>query len=440
MPVQRSAEPVHALHGPAPSLLTRLVQRAGQDRLVRTAGPLVVNTVTNGVLGVLFWIVAARQYAPGELAQGSAMVSAMTTLSGLCQLNMAAGLAALLPRSGNVPRMIVQTYLVVTGFSLLILPLFAFLVLPRLSDLSEVLAAPSTLLLFTGAVLVHNLFALQDAALVAQRWGRWIPTENAVFGVAKLALLVVLAASIPGLGVFVSWLVPMLVLVPVVSGSVLVAARRQKRKPAAPLPSRRGTARELGLDYVGYLFLLCSSMALPVVAFELLEPGAAAVFSIAWMMCASLDLFATNVGTALTVEASHGHDLAALLRTALHRVLPLIGAVVVAVVVAAPWVLQLFGSGYSSEGTTTLRILALSTLPRAIATMAVAEARASRDMGFILWIRVLGCVAVLGLAFLLAPSMGAPGVATAWLVAQALSAVAAGLRFRRLVSVPSRGA
>ena len=58
---------------------------------------------------------------------------------------------------------------------------------------------------FALAVAGWGVFTLQDSVLTALRGVFWVPVENALFGMIKIALLVALAGALPSLGIFISW-------------------------------------------------------------------------------------------------------------------------------------------------------------------------------------------------------------------------------------------
>jgi len=395
------------------------------DPLTRTALPLVLNTGLNGILGLVYWVVAARLYDQATVGINMALIAAMATLSAITQLNLGAGLAVLVPRAGeHARRVVLQTYLVVTLFAIAALALFFTLVLPHLTELSAVLDSTPRVLFFAVAVLTYNIFALQDAALVALRRGKLVPIENTTFGILKVGFLLPLFVILPTFGILASWVLPILLIIPVVSW-LIFGGRRDRVPAAARVPRPRESLSKLGLDYLGYLFQVCTTFFLPVVALELLDPVSAAVFAVAWQTSSTLDLLATNVGVALTVETSYGQDPATLRRAVFRRAMPVVCVVTVIGVLAAPLLLQLYGSRYSSQGVHTLQILLLASVPRALITLAVAEARAHRKIWFIVWLRAQNCVLVLGSAFLLAPRLGVDGIALAWLIAQLAGGVVA---------------
>lgn len=411
------------------SVITRkgAPHRAWHGRLLRTALPLLLTTGLNGVLGVAYWIVAARYYDSGTVATNTAIIAAVATLSGVSQLNLGPSLGVLVPRAKGGPRRVVlQVYAAVSAYSVVVLVAFVLLVLPHLSRLATALDTPGRLVLFAAAVLAFNLFALQDAALAALRRGHVIPVENGTFGIAKIAGLVVLAGSMPALGIFTSWLVPMAVLVPLVSGYVLLG---RHQLPATPLrrTSPRESLPELAQDYAGYLFQVASTFFLPVIALELLDPPSAAVFSIAWLTSSTIDLLATNIGTALTVETSYGESPAAMRHTILRRAVPSVGVVALVGVLVAPWVLDLYGGSYRSAGLHALQLLLIAGVPRCVVTFAIAECRAHRRIGTIVWLRAQNACVAVGLSIVLGPHLGVLGMALAWLAAQIAGAATASL-------------
>ena len=149
------------------------------------------------------------------------------------------------------------------------------------------------------------------------------------------------------------------------------------------------------------------------------------MFAVAWLTSSTIDLLATNVGTALTVETSYGESPAALRRTILRRAMPLVALVTAVGLLLAPLILRLYGSEYSAGGLHTLQILLLAGMPRCLVTFAIAESRAHRNIKTIVWLRAQNAALALGLSFLLTPRFGVEGMALAWLVAQLLGAATA---------------
>src|SRR5260370_24573967 len=73
-----------------------------RDPLLRNGYALIINVGATSVLGLLYWILAARLYSPAEVGVGNAAISLMQLLAGIGgQLTFAAALARFIPRAGG---------------------------------------------------------------------------------------------------------------------------------------------------------------------------------------------------------------------------------------------------------------------------------------------------------------------------------------------------
>ncbi|GAA2344942.1 hypothetical protein [Dactylosporangium salmoneum] len=387
---------------------------------------LMANTVLSSVLGVAYWALAARLYSAAQLGIGAAMVSTMTFLSNLSQLNLNGTLARFLPAAGRQgTRLVGYAYgtsclvaLAISGAFLTIAPVVA-------GQFGFLRRAPLLALCFALAVAGWGVFTLQDSVLTALRGAVWVPAENALFGVLKIALLVLLAGAAPSLGVFVSWnLAVVAALIPV---NLLVFRRLLPRLHArgdpGALPGRRALARFVALDYVGYLFMQAGTNALPLIVTAKLGAEANGVFYVAWLLGSSAELVAYHFGTSLTVEAAADESrLAAYTRQMLRRALLLFTPAVVLLCVSAPLLLALFGAHYAGAGANTLRLFAVAVLPKLVMIVFVAASRVQRRVGRIILVNAVSSTLVLSLTLVTMDELGVTGVGVAYLAAQLIVA------------------
>ncbi|MFG2167141.1 lipopolysaccharide biosynthesis protein [Micromonospora chersina] len=397
-----------------------------RDPLNGNVYALMLNTAVSSLLGITYWALAARLYSPAELGVGAAMVSTMTFLSNLAQLNLNGALARFLPAAaGQGSRLVGYSY-GLTCLAALALSGGFLLLAPRVSDrLGFLDRTPLLALAFALSVAGWCVFTLQDSVLTALRGVVWVPIENTVFGLLKIALLVLLAGAIPSLGIFVSWnLAVIAALVPI---NVLVFRRllpRQRgRHTGTPLPGRRVLARFVALDYVGYLFMQAGTNALPLIVTARLGAEANGVFYVAWLLGGSLELVAYHFGTSLTVEAAADESrLAAYARQVLRRGLLLFLPAVILLCVSAPLLLTLFGTGYAATGSGTLRLFAVAVLPKLVLTVFVAASRVQRRVGRIIAVHAATSTLVLSLALVAMAEIGVVGVGVAYLAGQVVVA------------------
>jgi aminoglycoside phosphotransferase (APT) family kinase protein len=272
------------------------------------------------------------------------------------------------------------------------------------------------------------VFNLQDSVLIGVRRAVFVPAENLAYSLAKIALLVALAGVAPHYGIFASWTAALAVsLVPV---NILIFRRllpwhAQSADGRLRAPTRRQLARFVSADYVGALFWLAATTLMPVIVVALEGATANAYFALAWMIGAPLYAVSGSTGASLVVTASR--DERGLPRYAGQALIQTAGIVIplaLALALAAPIVLRLFGGAYSQHGATTLSLVALAAIPNAMNALYVSVYRVRRKMSAVVALLGSLCGLVLGLAVVFLKLFGIAGVGLAWLVAESVVAAA----------------
>ncbi|OIJ64148.1 polysaccharide biosynthesis C-terminal domain-containing protein [Streptomyces mangrovisoli] len=432
---------------PAPEQSGRRLRLPGRGRapggnqLFRNAYALMLNTGISAVLGLGYWLVAARYYSDSAVGEGSAAIAAMKLLAGLTAVTLTGALARFIPISGrHTGRLIFRTYAgssvvvaVAAGLFLLTLNVWG----PSYSFLHS----PGVAVFFVLSVVAWNLLTLQDGVLTGLRSAPWVPVGNTVFSAVKLALLVALAAAIPMLGVFVSWVAA--IATSVVPLGLLVFRRLvprhiEKTANQAKPPSLREIGRFLAGDYTGSLFSLAVVYLVPVIVASQVSAEDNAYFYITTTIGGTTNLLAINMGASLTVEGSHDPArLAANTRAALKRMARIMLPVGGTLFLGAPYILHVFGQGYADAATPLLRWFAVGALLRVVMETYFAVLRAQSRTAGLAWLQGLLCVLVLGLTLVLLPRMGLTGAGVAEISSLAvIVAIAAPRLYRTLRTAP----
>lgn len=406
--------------------------------LMRNAYALMANTVVTGLLGLAYWLFGARHYAPADVGRASAAYSAMNLLAGITALSLIGAMARFIPQAGHrTGRLIRLGYLVSVITAAVGAAIFLLILGGRPGTSYSELNGLEPGLIFTGAVAVWAIFTLQDGALIGLRSARWVTLENALFGVAKIALLLPLAAVIPHTGLYVSWMVPAALAVPLVNILIfrkLVPAHARDAGHREP-PGRREVGRFLAGDVTGALMLLATVSLVPVLVALVVVPGVNAYFYMAWTIGTTVDLLAANMALSLTVEGAYDPvRLAVHGRAALRRILLLLVPVAAGIALLAPWILGLFGPGYARYGAPVLVLLAVATLPRTLTEMYLGALRAQNRTSVVALVQGVRAALVLGLTVVLTRSMGIVGAGVAVLVSQFVMAVAVSPGLYRLLT------
>ncbi|MPY60306.1 lipopolysaccharide biosynthesis protein [Streptomyces spongiae] len=410
---------------------------AGGNQLFRNAYALMLNTGISAVLGLGFWLAAARYYSESSVGQGSAAIAAMKFLAGLAALTLTGALARFIPIAGrSTGRLIFRTYAgssvavaLAAGVFLLTLGVWG----PSYRFLHD----PRGALVFVLAVVAWSLLTLQDGVLTGLRSAVWVPVGNTVFSAVKLVLLVVFAAAIPTMGVFVSWVAAIAMSVLPLGWLVfrrLVPRHVKATEDHARPPSMREIGRFLAGDYTGSLFSLAVVYLVPVIVAAQVSSADNAYFYITTTIGGTVNLLAINMGASLTVEGSHDPGrLAANTRAALKRMARIMLPVCGVLFFGAPWILGVFGTGYADAATPLLRWFAVGALLRVVMETYFAMLRAQSRTAGLAWLQGLLCVLVLGLTLLLLPRMGLVGAGVAEISSLAVIVLIAAPRLYRIL-------
>jgi O-antigen/teichoic acid export membrane protein/aminoglycoside phosphotransferase len=421
------------VEGSPDGAVTRLTAHV-RTPVYREGYALALSAGLASALGLVYWIIAARAYEPSVVGLNAAAISAMLFLSGLAQLNLVTALTRFIPDAGlSTWRLVGWSYAtslavsgVVTAVFLTGIDLWA----PRLGFLRS---SGGFFLWFVVATMIWSIFTLQDSVLTGLRRAMWVPLDNTIFALTKIALLAVFATTFTRYGILASWTFGV-----VLSVLVINAALAFKLIPphvGSPRPGRQAaTTREIGrfaaADYVGGLFWLASSTLIPIAITQRLGGSANAFFTLAWVMTMPLYLASANIGNSLVVSAVTDRER---LREYSQRVFVqtarIVTPVAVAVALTAPYILRPFGEQYSDHATPVLRLLALSAIPNMVTVLYLSTWRAQQRLSLLVWVRGVQCTCAIAAGLALLGPYGIRGPAIAWLAVQTLIATALFLRW-----------
>lgn len=396
--------------------------------LYRNAYALMANTVGNSALGLVYWVVAARTFPDAAVGRGNALISLMMLVSTLTQLNWSGALIRFLPRAGgSARRLVVTAYLMAAALAAVAAAAVMAYCHVALGPDDPLHVSAGVAVWFVVSTVAWSAFNLQDAALTGLRAAVWVPLENGLYGLVKLVLLVIVARSVLVDGVFVSWTAPVIaLLVPV---NLLLFRRILPRHAAEEVdapqpPSRRVLTRYMAGDYAAQACTQLSSTFLPVLVVSMLGAEQGAYFLPAQTAFAAMGMLATAITASLVVEAARDENAAhRLARAVLRRICLLVLPAAAFVGIAAPWLLELFGSQYRAGATTVLQLMMLSLLPRIPVALYVAKCRLDNRTGTLALLQLTQAALVVGGTAVFAPTLGLVAVGWSAVVAEVVPAL-----------------
>jgi O-antigen/teichoic acid export membrane protein len=384
--------------------LIRLLVSEWENPVSRGGVMLLANTAVTGVLGLAYWILAARLYPQNSVGRAGALVSAATLLAGVGQLNLSGMLMRFLPRAKERSKSLVWITYGTAAATAVALTAIAALLVGLLVEQSELRLSPGVAVLFTLSVAATVVFTLQDSVLIAVRKTHWVPIENGAFGVAKILLLVGFA-SLAGWGaIFASWMLPLIAIVPVITWLLFRRVLPARVAGGELRPLRTATKRQIRQfvlgDATAGVFTQGWTYLLPVLVATTISASANALFYTAFLFSSTIDQIAANFSSALVVEGAHNQSsLAQLVRVTMRRIYAFLLPAVACIVILAPFVMRIYGPDYEA-GAATLRLLALASIPKATLAVYYAICRVRHQTHRSAILQGLSCFGILGGALL----------------------------------------
>jgi O-antigen/teichoic acid export membrane protein len=411
-------------------LATR-VAATRQEPIYTSSYALLLTTGTNALLGLAFWVAAARLYPEHVVGLGAGGISSLQLVALVGWVGLQFTLLRYVPVAGSQrPRLVALVYGAGVAAALAVTVVFALafadaLHVPYVGD------SPLHVVAFGACVAAWVVFSLQDAVLVGIRRAFLVPAENAVYGLLKLFLLIGLSQSNGPWTLLGVWAGATAAMGLAVNGLLfrrLLAADGR----AGSLPPTRGLVRFSSGHTAVALTAWLPDFLVPLLVLSYLDQAANAYYFVAWTVGFSARLLAMNLANALTVEGAYAENpVSMLVRSVVRLSLTVLLPVMTVLLLAAKPVLSVFGQNYADHAAPLLRLFALSLIPYTIATLAVAFDRVYERFGTALAITAVGTVATIGLDMLLIPHMGISGAGVGWLAGQTLAAAVAIVLFVR---------
>jgi O-antigen/teichoic acid export membrane protein len=395
--------------------------RFGAGRVYRDAASLASSSVANALLGVVFWAIAAKVIPPHDLGVMTAVLAVIVSVSLVISFGVGDAYTALLPAAGADRLSLYRRgQLVFLGLAL---TCGVGAAIATVSWLPEVRGSLGVAVLVAGGVLVWSAFSLQNSTLVALGRARWLPSINVVASVAKIALLLLLTATLTWHPVELSTLLPAIVLVAVLQPVITRVIHSADDLPPATAP--HGVLVRRFNVFVGQTVLSSALsmgmlMITPFLVTAYSDPRQGALFALSLSMVQALDFIGGSLAMSLSVHASSSPDQSGVMaRKIMLRAMLLCGAGVVPFVVLAPTALRLLNPEYGEmDATGVIALMAAGTVIRCAYMVWAALQRARRNMRTPLILNFISAIVLLVAMPVFTPSGGAFGGAKALMLTQ----------------------
>jgi O-antigen/teichoic acid export membrane protein len=387
----------------------------------------MMNNALYGVVGLAFWVIAARFSSAEDVGLASASVSAMLLVSLLATPGLDYALIRFLPASGKDANAMINSCLTISGFTSIALALIFILGLdlwsPALIFLRQNPWFFCAFVLFTTG---WTIYVLTGRVFIAKRSAGYTLAQGMIFNITRLALVVFLPAFFYAFGIFASWGIA--TIVAFIIGAFLFLRLVQAGYFPRPTVNRAIIAKMMRFSLANYIVSLlwfAPTYILPLMVVNLLDAESNAYFYIAWSIASVL--FSIPISASFSLFAEGSIDEKNLDRNAkksLVFTLAIIIPAILVIVFLGDKILLLFSAAYSEKATSLLQLLALSCLPVSIINIYFGFKRAKMQMGSVIVLNTFMAISALTLSWVLIPRMGIQGAGIAWLSSQCLAASA----------------
>ena len=423
---------------------TALSDRLRDSHLARNSTMIMASTVVNGLLGVVYWVFLGRGYSTDTIGVASALLQAITLASLVATLGLGQTLIQRLPHADDATWSASVNAVVFGGAaSGAAAGALSLAVLPQISDRFEVVLQPGfavLVVLGTAALTVANLF---DYVFIGQRAAHFVLIRAVVFGLLKLALVIVplLLLDLGVAAVVGSWVIAAGLTTLVTCRWLLPRLGHQHRwSPHGVATDLRSLAPQLFRNHL----ISLSATALPTMMPSLIvarsSAEANAYFYLAWLVSSILLTVSAAVAGSLLAEGTYRPGLLA--QQVRHASILISGLLVLpalALCVAGREILQLFGAQYAAHSYVLVLLFMLVIIPDAVTNIYVTVCRVRHQAGVAAAVNIVASTVALTSAWLLVPSYGALGAVLGWLIGQLAGCcvVAGHLTYQHLLKQPA---
>jgi O-antigen/teichoic acid export membrane protein len=401
------------------------IRRVYGVSLYRNAIYLMLNSIVSALLGIVFWILAARFYRPTDVGLAAALIAAIGLVSSFSNLGLQIGIIRFLPNAGETSIKMINSCFTVSGLASLVTAVIFISGIPFWSPaLLPVREHPIFLASFILFAVLLTLCGFLGQVFVAKRSAKFTFIQGLTIGALKLLLVVIFAPFMGTFGIFGSVGVAMAIFTLV--AMLWLLPRVQKGYIPLPGISKTpisGMVHYSLRNYFAHFFWGLPTIVLPLMVVNILGTEMNAYFFIASSIAALLFMLPAAISLSLFAEGSYRDDLlwASTLKS-IKICLVILPPPVLLIFGIGDKLLLLFGEAYAQNATTLLWILALSVLPLSIIHIFLSIKRVQKDMKSIMGVSVATTCLVLGLSYLLMNRMGITGVGIGWTGGQTIIA------------------
>lgn len=390
------------------------------DSLIKNSIYLMTTSFFSGILGFLFWIIAARYYTPNDVGITSAMFSSLTLVSIISFLGLTRALIFYLPRNGNTNKIInscLTTGIISSAiFSLIFisgLKIWAPELLLTLNNLGNIS-------IFIAVTIAMSISGLIGASFTAGRRSSFLMIKEAVYHFVKMFPLI-LFTSFGAIGIVMS--IGVGFASAIIVGFILLP-KVWKYSPGLILdPIIKDMASFSAGNYVAGLLYNLPKLIFPVIILNMIEAKSAGYFYIAMMTASILYDVSLAISSSLLVESSDQDQFFNNIMKSIKFNLIIASLGILSFIIFGKFILNIFNPSYAENAATTMIILAATSIPLSLVNIFTTVRNSQGRVASMIKMNMLTASITFILSIPLIRVMNIEGAAVSYLIANTVGAL-----------------
>lgn len=418
--------------------LIKLLRNHYLDSLYRNSYYILATSIISSLLGLAFWIIAARSYSVSDTGLAVALISASGLIISISKFGLDVSIIRFLGRETHKATLI-NTCLTVTGIATLAISILFILGTDiwanKLNFIRDSAFYTLSFIIFT---CLFGMFIIQSNVFIALRNAKYSFLHNIIVVGLRIPLAIFMASFFASFGIFGSWGISLCI-------GMFISMfffSRVAVSGYSPYPIIHGQmvkeiANFSASNYVVNFFSGAPALLIPLLVLQLLSPEESAYFYLTYSIANILFMIPGAFSVSLFAEGSNNEEsiIPNLKKAIRHSYIFLIPSVLMIILFGNVFLL-LFGKGYSSNGHLLLALLAISGLFITLNSFYFMYLRLRLQMKKVILITIVTTLSIIGLTqvTLSILGMGLSGVGIAYLLVNGIMSVYVIIQFWRMSS------
>ena len=396
-----------------------------EDSLYKNSIYLMISSAVMAGFGFFFWLICARLFSAEDIGLATTIISVMGLIASISVLGLNSGLIRYLPTSKDKSKNVNTCFTIVALIAIIVSCIFLLGLnkfSPRLMFIKQNIILSFAFIFF---MVIYSMNSIIESVFMAIRKAKFILVKNTIFSVLKLVIpFVFIALGIAGaFGIFSAYMSAMLIGFVVV---FFILVYKFKYKPKFVFYD--DVITKIGkysfvLYLAGFIGGLTTSL-MPLIITNMLHPETTAYYYIAMQIVSLIFIISGATTNSLFAEGSYNQkSLKKNVKKSIWIISILLIPAILLTFLFGNFILEAFGEQYSTQGLLFLKVMALSAILVSINNIFGRVFKVKKKIWGIMTRNIIGTVVTLGLSFILIREYELMGIAYAYIIGQAVTAI-----------------